>query len=133
MPSPFLKNSFFILSVSSAVEENLLSLLGPPELTLTPVLGGVIGVAIVAILGAMLVVVVVRLRSGCSRPLGLALGGGGGRPARPAQLPLKDKTAPPPARDELPPYSDKDDRNPDLIPCNKGKSRRRGPGGRSGA
>ncbi|KAE8739067.1 hypothetical protein FOCC_FOCC015437 [Frankliniella occidentalis] len=105
---------------------NLLSLLGPPEFTLTPVLGGVLGVAGVFLLGALLVALVVKLRAGCSRPLGLALGGGGRHPrppARPAQLPLKDKAALPLRSDAddhlMPPYSDKDDRNPDLIPCNK--------------
>lgn len=123
---------FTLKSAEKQTEENLLSLLGPPELTLTPVLGGVLGVAAVAVLGALLVALVVKLRGGCSRPLGLALGGGGHgghghgahrqlAAARPAQLPLKDKAALPlrDDNDDLPPYSDKDDRNPDLIPCNK--------------
>ncbi|XP_034250321.1 nephrin-like [Thrips palmi] len=67
---------FTLKSAEKQTEENLLSLLGPPELTLTPVLGGVLGVD-------------------------------------KAALPLRDDA------DDLPPYSDKDDRNPDLIPCNK--------------
>ncbi|KAJ1529183.1 hypothetical protein ONE63_005989 [Megalurothrips usitatus] len=86
---------FTLKGAEKQTEENLLSLLGPPEFTLTPVLGGVLGVAAVAVLGALLVALV------------------------PAQLPLKDKAALPLRSDDLPPYSDKDERNPDLIPCNK--------------
>ncbi|KAK3908501.1 Nephrin [Frankliniella fusca] len=119
---------FTLKGAEKQTEENLLSLLGPPELTLTPVLGGVLGVAGLAVLGALMVALVVKLRAGCSRPLGLALAGGRGGarrphgPARPAQLPLKDKAALPLRSDRLAddhlmaPYSDKDDRNPDLIP-----------------
>jgi len=108
------------------------------------VLGALSGLAAVVILGAAVVLGALRVRgrSGLRTTTGLgvdghlgggglgtnALGGRGGagagspRPLRPAALPFKDKDKSTiPLRSETDDLGEKDERNPDLIPCNKGR------------
>ncbi|XP_068082092.1 nephrin [Anabrus simplex] len=78
----------------------------PAAFELTPVLGVLIGVVVVLLLIAIVIVGAMRLRAQHRSP------------TRPDNLALKEKAALP-LRSDVEDMYDMDDKNPDVIPCNK--------------
>jgi hypothetical protein len=81
----------------------------PVPFELNPVLGILIGV--VAVLLVVAIVIVGALRARAQNR---------GSPARPGDLALKEKAALP-LRSDVEDLYEMDDKNPDVIPCNKGR------------
>lgn len=77
---------------------------------LTPVLGILIGVVTVLLLLAIVIVAALRVRAQHR-----------GGPPRPGNLTIKEKVALP-LRSDVDDLYQTDDKNPDVIPCNKGRT-----------
>ena len=82
----------------------------PVPFELNPVLGILIGVVAVLLVVAIVIVGALRLRAQNR-----------GSPSRPGDLALKEKAALP-LRSNVEDLYEMDDKNPDVIPCNKGKA-----------
>jgi hypothetical protein len=81
----------------------------PVPFELNPVLGILIGVVAVLLVVAIVIVGALRVRAQNR-----------GSPSRPGDLALKEKAALP-LRSDVEDLYEMDDKNPDVIPCNKGK------------
>jgi hypothetical protein len=81
----------------------------PVPFELNPVLGILIGVVAVLLVVAIVIVGALRVRAQNR-----------GSPSRPGDLALKEKAARP-LRSDVEDLYEMDDKNPDVIPCNKGK------------